>query len=63
MAKQKGEKTIDVAKATGDAETGGAYVYTFIWDTVPAGTYELSLKIVLQDGKIRFSERVPIVVR
>ncbi len=63
FAKQKGKKTIEVAKVKGDAETGGAYTYKFIWDSVPAGTYELSLKIVLQDGKLRFSDRVPIVVR
>jgi len=62
-AKKKDGKTITIAKATGNSETGGAYVYTFIWDSVPAGIYDLSLKIVLQDGTIRFSGKVPIVVR
>ena len=62
LAKRKG-KSIEVAKSLGDPETGGAYIYTFIWDSAPAGTYNLQLKIVLQDGTMRFSERVPIVVR
>jgi hypothetical protein len=62
-AKREGGKTSEVAKAIGDPKTGGAAIYTFIWDSVPAGTYELSLKIVLQDGNTRFSSKVPIVVR
>jgi membrane peptidoglycan carboxypeptidase len=60
---KKGKKSLGVASASGDAEKGGAPVYTFIWDGAQAGTYELSLKIVLQNGTIRFSDRVPIVVR
>jgi membrane peptidoglycan carboxypeptidase len=60
---QKGKKSIEIANASADPKTGGAYVYTFIWDKVLAGTYDLSLKIVLQDGRIRFSERVPVMVR
>ena len=63
LAKQADKKTIEIAKVLGDPEAGGAYTYTFIWDSAPAGTYELFLKIVLQDEKMRFSERVPIVVR
>ena len=62
-ARQKGKKTIEVAKVLGDEKTGGAYTYTFIWASAPAGTYDLAMKIILQNGKIRFSERVPIVVR
>ncbi|MBN2096095.1 penicillin-binding protein [Candidatus Peregrinibacteria bacterium] len=62
-AKKKGEKSIEIAKAIGDTGVGGAYIYTFIWDSAPAGTYELQMKVVLQDEKIRFSQRVPIVVR
>jgi len=62
-AKQKGEKSFEIAKALGDPDAGGAYIYTFIWDSVPAGTYELQMKVTLQDEKIRFSQRVPIVVR
>ena len=63
LAKQKGKRSIEVAKALGDPKGGGAYIYTFIWDSAPAGTYNLQLKIVLQNDKMRFSERVPIVVR
>ena len=62
-AKQKGKKSIEIAKVPGDPEVGGAYIYTFIWDSVPAGTYELQMKVSLQNDKIRFSPRVPIVVR
>ena len=62
-AKQKGQKSVEIAKVPGDPDAGGAYIYTFIWDSVPAGTYELQMKVVLQDEKIRFSQRVPIVVR
>lgn len=63
IAKQKGKKSIEIATVKGEEGLGGAYGYTFIWDSAPAGTYDLSLKIVLQDGKIRSSARVPIVVR
>ena len=63
LAKQKGKRSIEVAKSLGDPETGGAYIYTFIWDSAPIGIYELQLKIVLQDGNMRFSGKVPIVVR
>ena len=63
LARQKDRKTIEVAKVPGDPETGGAYIYTFIWDSASVGVYDLQLKIILQDGKMRFSERIPIVVR
>lgn len=63
LAKQKGDKSIEIAKVVSEVGEKGAYIYTFIWDSAPAGTYELLLKITLQDGKIRFSQRVPIVVR
>ncbi len=63
LAKREGQRSIEVAKALGDPDSGGAYTYTFIWDAVPAGKYELQMKATLQDGKIRFSQRVPIVVR
>ncbi|MCK5600767.1 hypothetical protein KAR91_02790 [Candidatus Pacearchaeota archaeon] len=63
LAKQKGKKSIEIAKVASEEGEGGAYIYTFIWDSAPAGTYELSMKITLQNGKIRFSQRIPIVVR
>jgi len=63
LSKRKDGKTSEIAKAIGDPKTGGAAIYTFIWDSVPSGTYDLSLKIVLSDGKMRFSEKTPIVVR
>lgn len=60
LAKPKSGRSIEVAKIESQ---GGAALYTFIWDSPPAGTYDLSMKIILQDGKIRFTERVPVVVR
>jgi len=44
-------------------DSGGAQSYTFIWDNPQAGQYELYLKIVLNDDKIRFSQKVPMIVR
>ena len=41
----------------------GASTYSIIWNAPPSGTYELYMKIVLTDGKLRFSKKVPIVVR
>ena len=43
--------------------TGGAQTYTFIWDSPMAGRYEIYFKAELEDGKLYFSKRVPIVVR
>ena len=63
LAKRKGKRSIQIAKVVGDENVDAAYVYTFIWDSAPAGVYDLSLKIMLQDGKLRFSEKVSIVVR
>lgn len=56
----KGDSAIgtEIASASGDANT-----YSFIWSSPNAGTYELYLKVVLDNGKIRFSKRVPVVVR
>ena len=54
---------VDIAKTVGDLKTGGAQLYTFIWDAPTAGQYELFFKMALQNGKIRFSEKVAIVVR
>ena len=62
-AKSSTGKNIEVARAQGDPVKGGAYTYTFIWDSASAGTYDLSMKIALNDGKIRFSGKVPIIVR
>ena len=62
-AKSSLGKNIQIADAAGDPDKGGAYTYTFIWDTASAGNYDLYLKIILQDGTIRFSSKVPIVVK
>ena len=40
-----------------------ASLYSFIWDQAISGRYEVYLKITLKDGGLRFSQRVPIVVR
>jgi hypothetical protein len=62
-ARQKGARSLEIAHVDGGDDNKGAHTYTFIWDSAPAGTYELTMKIVRADGKIRFSKRVPIVVR
>ncbi len=56
--KEDSSRSTTITTASGDAQT-----YTFIWDSPPAGRYELYLQIKLEDGKLRFSQRVPIVVR
>ncbi|MFH0820696.1 MAG: penicillin-binding transpeptidase domain-containing protein, partial [Candidatus Peregrinibacteria bacterium] len=37
--------------------------YTFLWPAPSAGRYELFLKVMLKNGEVQFSERVPVVVR
>jgi hypothetical protein len=56
--KENNNRPITITTASGEAQT-----YTFIWDSPPAGRYELYLKIELEDGKLRFSQRVSIIVR
>jgi len=58
----KPEKGNPVLIAQSSEQTTAPF-YTFVWPTPAAGRYELFLKIVLQNGEIRFSERVPLVVR
>lgn len=62
QAHQKGQLPLEIAKWL---NRGNETVlnHTFVWDPLPAGTYSLSLKIVLSDGRIHFSQRVPIVIR
>ena len=60
---KKGKTQTQIASAEGHSDKGGSLNYTFIWDKAPAGTYELILKTVLQNGKIQFGERVSVVVR
>jgi len=59
LAKKEDGKIVEVARAEG----GGASTYTFIWAGPPSGRYELYLKIILNDSKMRFSQKVPVVVR
>ena len=68
FAKKTGIRSFEIAKAQGSSNNNttnriGAQTYTFIWDSPPSGRYELSLKIIMQDGKIWFSEKIPVVVR
>lgn len=56
-AKTSSGKSIEIANASGDAQT-----YSFIWSP-ESGTYELYMKIMLEGGKTHFSKRVSIVVR
>ncbi|MBN1258842.1 transglycosylase domain-containing protein [Candidatus Peregrinibacteria bacterium] len=59
LGKKEGDKPFEIAKAAGS----DASAYTFIWSGPSAGRYELQLKITLKDGKMRFSQKVPVVVR
>jgi hypothetical protein len=61
LAKQESGLPQEIAHVSGS--DNGASAYTFIWDSPPAGRYEFFLKLALDDGKLRFSKRVPIVVR
>jgi membrane peptidoglycan carboxypeptidase len=63
FAKRSGGRQTEVAKALGDPKTGGAASYTFIWGNVPAGNYDLFMRVVLNNDKIQFSEKVPIEVK
>lgn len=62
-AKRKGHQSIEIAKILGEEGANAASLYTFIWDSVPVGTYELQMKVVLRNEKIRFSGKIPLVVR
>ncbi len=56
--KKSGEKTEDLFEVEGPSQTA-----TFIWDSPLSGTYDLQLKVNLTNGKTRFSEKIPIVIR
>ncbi|MBN2307074.1 penicillin-binding protein [Candidatus Peregrinibacteria bacterium] len=62
LAKKSDQLPDEIAKIN-VADEAGASTYSVIWDSPPSGTYELYLKIVLKDGKLRFSKKVPVVVR
>jgi membrane peptidoglycan carboxypeptidase len=62
LAKQNGERPKKVLTSTGEKQ-GENPVYNFIWSTPPSGTYEIYLKIILEDGTIHFTRKVPIVIR
>lgn len=58
FAKPEKDRVIEIAGVSGNAPS-----YTFIWGEAVTGRYELYLKISLKDGSVRFSDRVPIVIR
>ena len=62
LVKKSGQLAEEIASVSASNNTGSS-TYSVIWDSPPAGTYELYLKIVLEDGKLRFSKKVPVVVR
>jgi len=62
LSKKSGQLPKEIARVTAKDDTG-AKTYSIVWDTPPSGTYELYIKIILKDGKLRFTEKVPIVVR
>lgn len=62
LTKKSGQLPEEIAKISMTDEAGSS-TYSVIWDSPPAGTYEIYLKLVLKDGKLRFSKKVPVVVR
>lgn len=62
LAKKADQLPSDIAKIN-TSDEAGASTYSVIWDSPAGGTYELYLKIVLKDGKLRFSKKIPVVVR
>ena len=62
LAKKSGQLPDEIAKISASDDTS-APTYSIIWDSPPSGTYELYLKMVLKDGKLRFSKKVRVVVR
>jgi len=62
LSKKSGQLPNELATIV-TTEEDSASTYSIIWDSPPAGTYELYLKLVLDDGKLRFSKKVPVVVR
>lgn len=61
LSKEVNGRSLEISKL--QIDSGSAKSYTFIWDNPPAGRHELYIKIVLDNGKMRFSQRVPVVVR
>ena len=59
VAKKANQAAKTIGSVQGDP---GNANYSLIWDTPPAGTYELYLKIILDGGDIKFTNRVDIVV-
>ena len=62
LARKGSQSPVEIAKIS-VTDDNTASTYSVIWDSPPAGTYELYLRIVLADGKLRFSKRVPVVIR
>ncbi len=62
LSKKAGSQAEEITKIFIGNE-GAAPTYSIIWDSPEAGTYELYLKIILQDGKLRFTKKVPVVIR
>jgi len=62
LAKKDGQQPKVIGSVVANA-SGGAETYSVVWSTPPAGTYEIYVKLVLDDEKLRFSTKVPIVVR
>lgn len=62
LMKKADKQPEEIAKVAA-SEDDGSSTYSMIWDSPPSGTYEVYIKIVLKDGKLRFTKKVPIVVR
>lgn len=62
LTAKRDDQTITIGRLTSDDLPLGP-TSVFLWDQPTAGTYELQLKVDLGDGRLRFSEKVPVLIR
>lgn len=61
LSKKAGSQPTEIAEVMPTKDMNSS-AYSVIWDSPTAGTYDLYFKVVLSDGKIRFSKKVSVVV-
>lgn len=55
-------KTV-IATVSANEDGNNAYLYNFIWDNTPVGTYDLYLSVVDQNGKTHVSKKNMIIIQ
>lgn len=61
LAKKEGQQAMQIAKINTGSDSKSS-AYSVIWDSPPAGSYELYLKVLMKSGDMHFSKRVPIMI-